>query len=107
MAQAWAIYCDYFPFFTLPQFTLSVGRKRDAVSVWKVDGERDGSICSLSGKVLSGSLHVEEIKEQRVVRCACMRSIWIQPVSAGIYCPDLNNTRHLNFNQVGCWFCPS
>jgi len=41
MAQAWAIYCDYFPFFTLLQFILpvSVGRKKGAVSVWKVDGE--------------------------------------------------------------------
>lgn len=85
---------------------ISVGRKRDAVSVWKVDG-RDGSICSLSGKVLSGTLSVEEIKEQRVVKYVCMCSIWIQPASASIYCPDPNNTRHLNFNQVGCWFCPS
>lgn len=26
---------------------------------------RDGRICSMSGKVLSGTLHVKEIKEQR------------------------------------------
>lgn len=99
-----------FPFFHSSSiYSPCLCREEKRCSFCLEGGWRDGSVCFLSGKVLSDTLHVEEIKEQRVVRgmCVCMYSVRIPPVSASIYCPDLNNTRHLNFNQVGCWFCPS
>lgn len=63
-------------------------------------GWRGGSICSLSGKALSGTLHAHggDLGAEGCKGCVC---VWIQHY----YCPVLNNMRHLNVNQVGCWFC--
>lgn len=72
------------PFFTLLQFILPVSIWRKRAAVCLEGGRRDGSICSLSGKVLSGTLHIQEMKGQRAARC-----VYVSHVDSTCLCQHL------------------